>query len=127
MEDDFWNRIMNYRELAHHHMQLAYLMRNNHQFKTSLILCSLVLTSITRALYISENKSKLAAQNMILDDFLLLIRKDLSVHPEIVDLMDRIDSLCYSEDDFTIDLESTDGLIRETAGILGEVSLRVEV
>lgn len=116
---------MSYQELANHYMQLAYLMRNNHQFKTSLILCNLALTSIASALYINENKSNPSSQNIIFDDFLILIRKDLNVDPEIADLVDRINFLCYSEEEFTIDQENADKLIQKTADTLTMVSSKL--
>ncbi|MBU5673657.1 hypothetical protein [Paenibacillus brevis] len=125
METDFCYRIKNYRELAHYHMQLAYLMRNNHQFRTSLILCNLALTSIARALYVYENKSNPTSQDIIFDDFLLLIHKDLNVDPEVADLVNRIVFLCYSEDGFIIDQKTTDKLIQKTADILTMVSSKL--
>lgn len=125
MEKDICYRIMSYQELANHYMQLAYLMRNNHQFRTSLILCNLALTSIAGALYINKNKSNPSSQNIIFDDFLILIRKDLNVDPEIADLVDRINFLCYSEDGFIIDQKNTDKLIQKTADILTMVSSKL--
>ncbi|WP_059050378.1 hypothetical protein [Paenibacillus senegalimassiliensis] len=125
MEKDICYRIMNYQKLANHYMQLAYLMRNKHQFKTSLILCNLVLTSTARALYIYENKSNPYSQDIIFDDFLLLICKNLNIDPEIADLVHKIDLLCYSEEDFTLDRKIADMLIEKTADILNVVGWRL--
>lgn len=125
MEKDICYRIMNYQKLANHYMQLAYLMRNKHQFKTSLILCNLVLTSIARALYIYENKSNPSSQDIIFDDFLLLLCKNLNVDPEISDLVHKIDLLCYSKEDFTVDQKIADKMIQKTADILTVVEWRL--
>lgn len=121
MEKDICSRIMNYQKLANHYMQLAYLMRSKHQFKTSLILCNLVLTSIARALYIYENKYNPSSQDIIFDDFLLLLCKNINADPEIADLVHKIDLLCYSEEDFNVDQKITDKMIEKTVGILNVV------
>lgn len=125
MENDFCYKIKNYRELAHYHMQLAYFMRNNHQFKTALILCNLALTSIARALYIYEIRSNSSSQDTIFDDFLLLMHKAPNIDPEIADLVNRIDLLCYSEDGVTKDQKNTDKLIQKTADTLTMVSSKL--
>lgn len=125
MEKDICYRIMNYQKLANHYMQLAYLMRNKHQCKTSLILCNLVLTSLARALYIYENKSNPSSQDIIFDDFLLLTCNNLNVAPEIADLVHKIDLLCYSEEDFTVDQKIADMLIQKTTDILTLVSSKL--
>lgn len=125
MNSDFSHKISEYKELANRYYQFARLMRHNNQNKTALILCSLALSYTSRALYIYHNKSNLTPCDPIITNSISLTHKALNIDPRVTNLVDIIDLLCYSKDNYPIDQENVDYFLRETKEILLSVNIMV--
>lgn len=126
MGNELHHKIMDYHELAQYHMKLAYIMYNHKQFKTAIALCNWALTSITRALYIHQNR-KNTSFKLWLTELLLLIHTDFNPGLDIVVFIGKMNYLLYEEDPQSEEIkqEDADRLLRRTDEVLRDLSVRI--
>ncbi len=126
MGDELQQKIMDYHELAQYHMKLAYIMYNHKQFQTALVLCNWALTSMTRALYIHQNR-KNTTFKLSLTELLLLIHTDFNPGLDIVIFIGKMNYiLCEEEAELEkIEQDDMDRLLRRTDEVLRNLSVRI--
>ncbi|MGZ7442794.1 hypothetical protein [Paenibacillus sp. TH7-28] len=113
--------------LSLHHMNLAHLMRNHGQFKTTLILCNWALASMIRAFYICENCKNLSDTEIML----IKITPPIDLNPSLeLDTMVFVNTLDALISDQEIDIEimeckEVDELLHKTEKVVVELSVRI--
>lgn len=126
MGDELHRKIMDYHELAQYHMKLAYIMYNHKQFQTALVLCNWALTSMTRALYIHQNR-KNTTFKLSLTELLLLIHTDFNPGLDIAIFIGKMNYILYGKDAKfeKIEQDDMDRLLRRTDEVLRNLSARI--
>lgn len=101
-------------------------MYNHKQFKTALVLCNWALTSMTRALYIHQNRRNTTFK-LSLPELLLLIHTDFNPGLDIVIFIGKMNYiLCEEEFNLeTIEQEEMNRLLRRTDEVLRNLSVRI--